>query len=80
VSVPRLVSENDAAAEIGLEPSQFRHLVQTGHMPRPLELCGKYDLKACHAALDRLSGLGINAGSRPSNPLDRWKQNRTQRK
>jgi len=40
-------------------------------LPEQLPDCGKYDLKAIDAALDRISGLG-NAG----NALDAWRERR----
>lgn len=70
----RLLTEHKAAAEIGLEPSIFRHWVETGRLPKPLPGTDRYDLKACHAAIDALSGLDVKqtAGS----ALDAWKAKR----
>jgi GYF domain 2 len=56
--LPRLVSEGQAAAAIGLELATFRDWVADGQLPHPLPDCGKYDLKAIHLALDRMSGIG----------------------
>jgi hypothetical protein len=64
----RLVSEKEAAAEIGLELSQFKAWVDCGRLPKPLADCGKYDLKAIDQAIDRISGLGGG-----TNPLDAWR-------
>ncbi|MBL8907472.1 MAG: hypothetical protein JNM20_12425 [Rhizobiales bacterium] len=73
----RLASETEAAREIGLELSTFRHLVACGRIPKPkVELGGKFDMKACHAAIDRISGLEANAGGRAGNALDAWKAGR----
>ena len=40
-------------------------------LPKPLPDCGKFDLKAIDAALDRISGLGS-----ASNALDAWRWKR----
>jgi hypothetical protein len=64
----RLLTEKEAAESIGLDIATFRNWVAAGKMPKPIPDCGKYDLKALDAALDRLSGLGG-----PSNALDAWK-------
>jgi hypothetical protein len=64
----RLVSEKEAAEAIGLDLATFRAWVASAKLPKPLADCGKYDLKAIDAALDRVSGLG---GA--SNALDAWK-------
>jgi hypothetical protein len=56
-STPRLVSEEQAAADIGLEFATFRTWVADGRLPRALPDCGKYDMKAIHLALDRMSGI-----------------------
>ena len=67
----RLVSEQQGAEQIGLDVATFRSWVECGRLPKPLPDCGKYDLKAIDAALDRISGLG-NAG----NALDAWRERR----
>jgi hypothetical protein len=54
---PRLLSEAQAAAQIGLELAIFRSWVADGRLPRALPDCGKYDMKAIDLALDRLSGI-----------------------
>jgi hypothetical protein len=64
----RLVYEKEAAEEVGLELATFREWVKCGKLPKPIEECGKYDLKALDAALDRVSGLGSAA-----NALDAWR-------
>jgi hypothetical protein len=64
----RLVTEREAADAIGLDLATFRAWVGSGKLPKPIPDCGKYDLKAIDAALDRVSGLG---GA--SNALDAWK-------
>jgi hypothetical protein len=64
----RLASEKEAAEAIGLDLATFRAWVASAKLPKPLADCGKYDLKAIDAALDRVSGLG---GA--SNALDAWK-------
>ena len=66
--MPRLVGEKEAAENIGLPLATFRAWVESGRLPRPLPDCGLYDVKALHAALDRVSGLGS-----PSNALDSWR-------
>lgn len=69
---PRLVSENVAARDLGLDLATFRHLVETGHFPQPRAEFGfRHDIKALHAALDRMSGLG---GAQA--PLDAWMERR----
>ena len=67
----RLVSEQHAAQQIGLDLATFRAWVKCGRLPIPLPDCGKYDLKAIDAALDRISGLGT-----ASNALDAWRERR----
>jgi hypothetical protein len=57
LSTPRLVSEGQAAADIGLELATFRTWVADGRLPRALPGCGKYDMKAIHLALDHMSGI-----------------------
>ena len=64
----RLVSEKEGAEAIGLDLATFRSWVSCGRLPQPIPDCGKFDLKALDAALDRISGLGG-----PSNALDAWK-------
>jgi hypothetical protein len=56
----RLASEQRAAEEVGLDVG--------GKLPKPLPDCGKFDLRAIDAALDRISGL-----STPANALDAWR-------
>jgi hypothetical protein len=65
---PRLVTEKQAAEAIGVELATFRAWVAAGKLPKPLADCGKFDLKALDAALDRVSGL-----SNPTNALDAWR-------
>jgi hypothetical protein len=63
--IPRLANEAKAAAHIGLEIAAFRAWVADGRLPRPLPHCDKYDLKAIHLALDRMSRIGSpESGSR----------------
>jgi hypothetical protein len=68
----RLVSEQHAAEQIGLDLATFRAWVKSGRLPKPIADCGKYDLKAIDAALDRISGLGS-----ASNALDAWRGRHT---
>jgi hypothetical protein len=56
-SIPRLASEVQAAAEIGLDLATFRGWVAEGRLPQALPGCGKYDMKAIHLILDRMSGI-----------------------
>jgi GYF domain 2 len=56
LSTPRLVTEGQAAADIGLELATFRTWVADGRLPRALP-GGKYDMKAIHLALDHMSGI-----------------------
>jgi hypothetical protein len=67
----RLASERQAAEEIGLDVATFRAWVECGKLPKSLPDCGKFDMKAIDAALDRISGLDT-----PSNALDAWKERR----
>jgi hypothetical protein len=67
----RLVTEREAADYIGLDLATFQSWVEYGRFPKPLVDCGKFDLKAVDAALDRISGLGSS-----SNALDVWLQRR----
>jgi excisionase family DNA binding protein len=64
----RLVTEKEAAEYTGLELATFRAWVASGRLPGPISECGKFDLKAIDAALDRISGLGG-----PANALDAWR-------
>jgi hypothetical protein len=64
----RLASEKEAADAVGLDLATFRAWVAAGKLPNAIPECGKFDLKAIDAALDRLSGLGS-----PSNALDAWR-------
>jgi hypothetical protein len=73
--VPRLVDEKEAAAGTGLDLATFRAWVASGKLPKPIADCGKYDVKAIDAALDRVSGLG---GS--GNALDAWRASKGQGK
>ncbi len=70
----RLISEQAASQQIGLDLATFRAWVKSGRLPKPLPDCGKYDLKAIDAALDRISGLGT-----ASNALDAWRDQRLKR-
>ena len=56
-STPRLASEVQAAVEIGLDLATFRAWVAAGRLPHALPNCGKFDMKAIHLALDRMSGI-----------------------
>jgi len=67
----RLANEKEAAEAIGLELATFRSLVECGKLPKPLPECGKFDMKAIDAALDRISGLGT-----PAKALDAWRTNK----
>jgi hypothetical protein len=73
--VPRLVTEQKAAEHIGLDLATFRSWVRCGRLPKPLPDCGKFDLKAVDAALDRISGLGNS-----NNALDAWREQRIVRR
>jgi predicted site-specific integrase-resolvase len=64
----RLVTEKEAAEIIGIELATFRDWVSCGRLPKPIPECGKFDLKAIDAAIDKISGLGG-----PSNALDAWR-------
>jgi hypothetical protein len=64
----RLANEKEAADSVGLDLATFRAWVASGRLPKPIADCGKYDLKAIDAALDRVSGLGG-----PTNALDAWR-------
>jgi hypothetical protein len=64
----RLVTEKEAADAVGIDLATFRAWVASGKLPKAIPDCGKYDVKAIDAAIDRLSGLGG-----PSNALDAWK-------
>ena len=70
--MPRLATEQQAAEQVGLDLATFRAWVSCGRLPEPLPDCGKFDLKAIDAALDRISGLG-----NPSNALDVWRDRRS---
>jgi hypothetical protein len=70
----RLLTEGAAARVIGLDLATFRHLVACGRLPKPLPEVGLYDMRAIHAALDRMSGLGA-----PANALEKWRETRNAR-
>ena len=72
--LPRLATEKEAAEYIGLDLTTFRVWVECGRLPRPIADCGKFDLKAIDAALDRISGLNVS-----SHALDAWREQRTLR-
>lgn len=74
--MPRFYKEAGAAAELGLELSQFRHLVSTGHLPPPLRQVGLYDIKALNAAVDRMSGIGHDKKDEAANALHAWRMSR----
>ena len=79
--LPRLVSEGQAAAAIGLELATFRAWVADGQLPHPLPDCGKYDLKAIHLALDRMSGIGSDgnqSNDRSERPANKGKTGATE--
>jgi hypothetical protein len=61
-STSRLVDEVQAAAHLGLDLSTFRAWVAAGRLPRALLDCGKYDVKAIHLAVDRMSGINSSDG------------------
>jgi GYF domain 2 len=56
-SIPRLASEGQAATQIGLDLATFRAWVAEGRLPHALPECGKYDMRAIHLVLDRMSGI-----------------------
>ena len=58
-SIPRRASEGQAAAQIGLDLATFRAWVVEGRLPHALPDCGKYDMKAIHLVLDRMSGIAV---------------------
>jgi GYF domain 2 len=64
---PRLANEEQAAAQIGLELTTFRAWVTGGRLPQALPGCDKYDMKAIHLALDRMSGIASR-----ENPSSDW--------
>ncbi len=64
----RLVTEKEAAEGVGLDLATFRAWVNSGKLPKAMPDCGKFDMKAIDAALDRISGLGG-----PTNALDAWR-------
>jgi predicted site-specific integrase-resolvase len=64
----RLVSDKEAAKEIGIPLATFKAWVEMGRLPKPLPDCGKFDLKAIDQAIDKISGLG---GA--TNALDAWR-------
>jgi GYF domain 2 len=69
-STPRLASEVRAAIDIGLDLTTFRTWVADGRLPRALPDCGKYDMKAIHLALDRMSGIAPGEGG--SSDWSNW--------
>jgi hypothetical protein len=72
--LPRLQSEVEAAATIGVKLATFRHLVACGRLPKAIPDLGLYDLKAIDAAIDRMSGIGC-----ATNALDAWVEKRNAR-
>jgi hypothetical protein len=67
--MPRFATEKEAATALGVELAIFKGWVECGRLPKPLPDCGKYDLKAIDAAVDRMSGLGSS-----TNALDAWRE------
>jgi hypothetical protein len=64
----RLVSDKEAAEEIGIPLATFRAWVAAGRLPQAIPDIGKWDLRAIDAALDRISLLGS-----ATNALDAWR-------
>jgi hypothetical protein len=64
----RLVTDKEAAEEIGIPLATFRSWVAARKLPQAIPEVGKWDLRAIDAALDRISGLGGG-----TNPLDAWR-------
>lgn len=71
IRLKRFATETEVAFLYDLDQSDVRHLVQTGQIPGPDPLLGKFDVKAVDAAFDRRSGL-----AKPSNAYDAWKERR----
>jgi len=66
--VRRLVSEKEAAEEIGIPLATFRAWVASGRLPKAIPDVDRWDLRALDAAIDRISGLGGG-----TNALDAWR-------
>ena len=65
---PRLLTERESVAYVGIDLATFRTWVSVGRLPAAMPDCGKWDVKAIDAALDRISGIGS-----PTNALDAWR-------
>ena len=55
----RCLNRKEAASYFGISPTSFDKLVQTGQVPRPIELLGRkvWDRNALDHALDARSGI-----------------------
>jgi hypothetical protein len=71
IPMARLVTEKEAAEDVGVPLATFRAWVAAGRLPKPLPECGLYDRKALDAAVDKISGLGS-----ATNALDGWRVTR----
>lgn len=57
---PRLLTQKQAAAYLGVTPPTFAKWVLAGIMPASLSITRKWDKKAIDARIDQISGLESN--------------------
>ena len=74
---PRGLTREGAAAYVGLSPATFDKARLEQKYPGPPLPGGRYDLALLNVAMDRLSGLLMEAEA--ANPLDAWRMSRGSR-
>ncbi len=65
----RIQTREGAAGELGLKPRTFDDWVQKGILPPPLNGTRRWDMKAIHNRLDKLSALNQHG----LTPYDQWR-------
>ncbi|MBO4228167.1 AlpA family transcriptional regulator [Bradyrhizobium neotropicale] len=77
---PRVLTKVEAANYAGCTVSAFSDWVRRGLMPKSLPRTRRWDRKAIDAALDKLSGLEMVAGtdeqSKAEGALQKWERER----
>ena len=66
----RIQTREEAAEELGLKLSTFDVWVRKGILPAPIPKTKRWDMKAIHAKLDKVSGLAQDTAS----PYQRWQR------
>lgn len=74
---PRLLSQEEAAAYVGLSPNAFWQEVEAGTFPHPFPLTKTrrrlWDVRALDAALDRAMGMASKQNDREARKAA-WRQ------